>query len=118
MISLPTGSVRSMFLRLCVRAPRTTIWASVGPSTGVSDMLGVTTLLPRIRWRLEPPIVAQGRSRRNRSTTELIRYRSAVPRRYAAQAPASAAASAASFLNEDDAHRLAVRGVGANLIRA
>ena len=49
MISLPTGSVTSMFLRLCVRAPRTTIfWASAAPTTGVSDMLGVTTLLLRI----------------------------------------------------------------------
>src|SRR5882757_6228739 len=40
MISVPTGSVRSMFLRLCVRAPRTTMfWASAAPATGISDML-------------------------------------------------------------------------------
>src|SRR5215208_3512813 len=38
-ISLPTGSVTSMFLRLWVRAPRTTIfWASAAPAMGVSDI--------------------------------------------------------------------------------
>src|SRR4026209_2192494 len=40
MISLPVGSVTSMFLRLCVRAPRTTSGAaSTTLGAAVSDML-------------------------------------------------------------------------------
>jgi hypothetical protein len=37
-----------MFLRLCVRAPRTTIFWASAPAMGVSDMLGATTLQLRI----------------------------------------------------------------------
>src|SRR5262249_5147453 len=42
MTSLPTGSVKSMFFRLCVRAPRTTrSAASPARWVSVSGMLGV-----------------------------------------------------------------------------
>ena len=45
MTSLPAGTVTSMFLRLCVRAPRTTIGLRAGLVSAVSGILnqrGVT----------------------------------------------------------------------------
>src|SRR5258706_13400742 len=76
MMSLPVGSVRSMFLRLCVRAPRTTRWAlsadAGGACPAVSGMLnrhgdrGGCEEAEENRLRLSDPRRPQ-RPRRSRS---------------------------------------------------